>query len=161
MQPGDSITGINGQSLFIFQDISAELARSRNSTIILDFTRHGQPMSAQVSLGDDGKLGVSVMPFTAFLPVEHVRYTFWQSIPAGVQFGWETLASYVKQFRLVFTKEGAQSLGGFASIGRAVPHSVGLDDFLVHDGLPLHHSRLHEHPAHPGPGRRPHGVPAL
>ena len=121
MQPGDSITGINGQSLFIFQDISAELARSRNSTIILDFTRHGQPMSAQVSLGDDGKLGVSVMPFTAFLPVEHVRYTFWQSIPAGVQFGWETLASYVKQFKLVFTKEGAQSLGGFASIGQLFP----------------------------------------
>ena len=100
---------------------NAELTRLKNTEITLDFTRHGQPMSAQVALGNDGKLGVSVLPFTAFLPVEHVQYTFWQSIPAGVQFGWETLTSYVKQLKLVFTKEGAQSLGGFGAIGQLFP----------------------------------------
>ena len=30
---------------------------------------------------------------------------------------------YVKQFRLVFTKEGAQSLGGFGAIGSMFPAS--------------------------------------
>ncbi len=121
LQPGDSITGINGKELFIFQDIAAELALSKNTTATVDFVRHGQPMDARVSLGEDGKLGVSVFPFTAFMPVEHIQYTFWQSIPAGIQYGWETLTGYVKQFKLVFTKEGAKSLGGFGTIGQLFP----------------------------------------
>ena len=32
--------------------------------------------------------------------------------------GVETLTNYVKQFKLVFTKEGSKSLGGFGSIGQ-------------------------------------------
>lgn len=121
MQSGDSIIGINGKSMFIFQDIAAELEKSKNTSVTVDFMRKGQALSAQIDLGDDGKLGVSAMPFMVFFPLEHIQYTFLQSIPAGIQFGWETLTSYVKQFRLVFTKEGAQSLGGFAAIGQLFP----------------------------------------
>ena len=36
-------------------------------------------------------------------------------------YGWDMLKNYVKQFRLVFTKEGAQSLGGFGAIGGMFP----------------------------------------
>ena len=52
---------------------------------------------------------------------EHTDYSFWQAIPAGIRYGWDILAMYVKQFRLVFTKEGAQSLGGFGAIGSMFP----------------------------------------
>jgi regulator of sigma E protease len=44
-----------------------------------------------------------------------------QSIPAGIKMGVETLGSYIKQFKLVFTKEGAKSLGGFGAIGQLFP----------------------------------------
>lgn len=121
MQAGDSIVGINGQNMFIFQDIAKELDNFKNSTIDLDFVREGKAMTTRLELGGDGKLGVSVMPFVAFFPVEHIKYGFFQSIPAGFQFGWETLTSYVKQFKLVFTKEGAKSLGGFGTIGQLFP----------------------------------------
>jgi regulator of sigma E protease len=37
--------------------------------------------------------------------------------------GWETLTGYVKQLKLIFTKEGSQQLGGFGSIGKMFPES--------------------------------------
>nr|WP_255495861.1 RIP metalloprotease RseP [Paludibacter sp. 221] len=118
---GDSIIGVNGKSMFIFQEIAKELNESKNSVIDLEFVRNGKVFHSDVELGEDGKLGVSVTPFTAFFPVEHIKYDFFQSIPAGIQFGWETLTSYVKQFKLVFTKEGAKNLGGFGAIGQLFP----------------------------------------
>lgn len=121
MQSGDSIVGINGQSMFIFQDIAKELSKNKNSTIDLEFVRDGEKMNAEVILGDDGKLGVSVQPFVAFFPVEHVKYSFLQSIPAGIQFGWQTLTGYVKQFKLIFTKEGVKQIGSFGAIGQMFP----------------------------------------
>lgn len=51
----------------------------------------------------------------------HRDYTLLESIPAGWKLGWSFLESYVKQFRLVFTKEGAQSVGGFGAIGSMFP----------------------------------------
>ena len=53
--------------------------------------------------------------------LEHKTYSFFSAIPNGIIKGWETLVNYVKQFRLVFTKEGAQSLGGFIAIGNVFP----------------------------------------
>ena len=35
--------------------------------------------------------------------------------------GWDFLVSYVKQFRVIFTKEGAQSVGGFGAISNMFP----------------------------------------
>ena len=49
------------------------------------------------------------------------RYGFWASIPAGIRYGWNTLRGYVSDFRYVFTREGAKSLGGFGTIGSIFP----------------------------------------
>ena len=48
-------------------------------------------------------------------------YTLLQSIPRGVELGWNKLVTYVQSLKLVFTKEGAQSLGGFGSLGSIFP----------------------------------------
>ena len=56
-----------------------------------------------------------------YFATEHTSYSFLQSIPAGIKYGWGILVTYVKQFRLVFTKEGAQSVGGFGAIGSMFP----------------------------------------
>ena len=52
---------------------------------------------------------------------EKIEYNIFESIPAGIQVGTETLVNYVKQFKLVFTKEGASQLGGFGAIGSMFP----------------------------------------
>ena len=76
-------------------------------------------MTTRAFLGDQCKLGI--VPKLDIFAFEQTDYTFWQAIPAGIQYGWDILAMYVKQFRLVFTKEGAQSVGGFGAIGSMFP----------------------------------------
>lgn len=90
-------------------------------TIEIGYYRNGQYRTTRTLLGDQCKLGVIMRPKYEFFRVDHTDYTFFQAIPAGIQYGWDMLTMYVKQFRLVFTKEGAQSLGGFEPIGQMFP----------------------------------------
>ena len=74
-----------------------------------------------LTLGNDGKLGVMLKSPEEVFDVIHNDYTFLQAIPAGIGFGWETLTKYVSSLKLLFTKEGAQSLGGFGTLGSLFP----------------------------------------
>ncbi|MBP1664253.1 MAG: peptidase [Bacteroidetes bacterium] len=111
--PGDSVIGVNGKEMNIFQDISAELSASKNSLITVTYVRKGITENTEIQINDDGKLGVYMNPPTNYIQSEKEEYGFFKSIPAGIKMGVETLSSYIKQFKLVFTKEGAKSLGGF------------------------------------------------
>ncbi len=121
LQSGDSIIGINGKQLFIFQDIAAELDASKNTSIHLSYVRKGQTMLSEIQLNETGKLGVGVRSIASFLQTKRIQYGFFASIPAGINLGMEKLTSYVKGFKLVFTKEGSKQLGGFGSIGKMFP----------------------------------------
>jgi len=118
---GDSIVGVNGKSLSIFQDVVAELDASRNTQIDINYVRKGAVLQSKIQLDETAKIGVIPAPLATFLPVNHISYGFLASVPAGINLGWETLTSYVKQFKLVFTKEGSKQLGGFGSIGKMFP----------------------------------------
>ena len=86
-------------------------------------------MQARLFIGDQAMIGVTrVMPWD-YYSVVHTSYTFWEAIPAGIQYGWDMLVMYVKQFRLVFTKEGAQSMGGFGAISNMFPDVWNWHDF--------------------------------
>ena len=82
-------------------------------------------------LGDQAAMGVYMKGLYSFYPLEHTDYTFWQAIPAGIKSGWDMLVLYVKQFRLIFTKEGAQSVGGFGAIGNMFPNVWDWHQFWV------------------------------
>lgn len=121
LQSGDSIIGINGKQLSIYQDIAAELDASRNMHINLSYVRKGKTMQSEIQLTSDGKLGVGLLPPYNFLKVKHIEYGLLASVPAGISLGWETLTSYVKGFKLAFTKEGVKQMGGFGAIGKMFP----------------------------------------
>jgi regulator of sigma E protease len=60
------------------------------------------------------KMGITVLiPYS----YETKEFGFFASIPAGIAYGWNTLVGYVSDFKYIFTKEGATSLGGFVTIG--------------------------------------------
>jgi regulator of sigma E protease len=73
-----------------------------------------------VTASNDFKIGVPNPTHNEYQPVK-MEYGFFSSIPAGIRYGWNTLKSYVGDFRYVFTKEGAKSLGGFGTIGSIFP----------------------------------------
>ncbi|OIP84202.1 MAG: RIP metalloprotease RseP [Porphyromonadaceae bacterium CG2_30_38_12] len=123
LQANDSVVGINGSSLFLFQDIAQALDAAKGKTIRLDYVRSGKLQHTKIAVSENGKLGVGVKQAFDFFPTKRITYSFVEAIPAGINLGWETLASYVKQLKLVFSKEGAKQLGGFGSIGKMFPQT--------------------------------------
>lgn len=119
IQKGDSIVAVAGVPTPCNVMMTAELQRHPCDSVTVDYYRQGELQQARLFIGDQGLMGVAVK--WNIFEFEHTDYNFWQSIPAGIKYGWDVLAMYVKQFRLVFTKEGAQSLGGFGAIGSMFP----------------------------------------
>jgi len=135
LQSGDSVISINGKSLFIFQDIAAELDASRNTQIELGYVRKGMILKSKIQLDETAKLGVQMIPGSQFMPTKQIKYGFLASIPAGINLGWGTLTSYVKQLKLVFTKEGSKQLGGFGAIGKMFPKTWDWEIFWKNTAL--------------------------
>lgn len=121
LEPGDSIIGINGIYLNTFTDVRLMLDSLKSSSVTLGFIRGNLIINKAFILPEDGQLGTSIKNPTLFFETTRTEYGFFQSIPAGIKLGCSTLVNYIKQFRLVFTKEGAQSLGGFIAIGNIFP----------------------------------------
>ncbi len=125
LQHGDSIIAVNGVFTPAYQDVIAELSKYACDSVTITCYPQGNcqllTVNYQLYLGDEAKLGVYTMNPYNYLQTKKIEYGFFESIPAGCKLGWETLVSYVKQFKLVFTKEGAQSLGGFGAIGSLFP----------------------------------------
>lgn len=122
LQPNDSIIGINDKHLVAYSDIVKELDTLKGETITISFVRNNSTMSLPLTLTEEGKMGVQIDPnLTRYFKTKKIEYGFFESFPAGIKQGWEGLVNYIKQFRLVFTKAGAQSVGGFVAIGNMFP----------------------------------------
>lgn len=122
LMAGDSIIAIGGDSVWAYQDVTAALQAYACDSVQITFVRSGEVMRSSAYLGDEAKLGVyTVNPYDRYIKTEKEEYGFWASIPAGAVYGWDVLVSYVKQMKLVFTKEGSKSLGGFGAIGSLFP----------------------------------------
>ena len=114
---GDSVVSVMGVSTPSAYEVQNELKKHPCENITVGYYRAGEYQTAEAFMGDQCLLGVGTKPLIEFYEVQTVHYGFFESMKRGIEHGWETLAMYVKQFKLVFTKEGAQSLGGFGAIG--------------------------------------------
>ena len=121
LQPGDSIVSINGIVTPSFYEVGEVLAQNKDQDVLVGFYRGGVPQTLTLHTDTAGKMGVySVSPFDIYQTVTR-KYGFFESFPAGVMLGVNTLKGYVSDMKYVFTKEGASSLGGFGTIGSLVP----------------------------------------
>ena len=123
MQEGDSIVALNGIPTASFSEFASKIARYTNQKVVVSYYRNNSLDSVAMTLDANGKIGAYSKDYTADLKVEHTSYGFFESIPKGISHGVETLVSYVKQFKLVFSKEGASQIGGFGSIGSLYPQN--------------------------------------
>lgn len=121
LQERDSLVGINGATDMDAADIMTGLALHKGEVINLEYYRNGVHRTAQITPSDAGKIGVGVeSPYNVYQTISK-RYNFFASFPAGIRIGWSTITNYVKSLSLIFTKEGAQSLGGFGTIASIFP----------------------------------------
>ena len=123
MQIGDSIVGVNGNKAIFGDEVRPYFAEFAGDSIQLDFYRGDSLMTASLVVNADSTIGIALRPAITAADLTHIDYTFLEAIPAGIQRGWDMLYNYVRQFKLVFTKEGAQSLGGFGTMGSIFPET--------------------------------------
>ncbi len=125
LQRGDSIVGLNGTALSSFNEYSELIQKMQESkasrTVELTYIRQGEAYTVPVTLDSLYKGGAYPYGFAHFFPVHKKEYGFFEAIPAGISLGVNTLNGYVSDMKYVFTKEGANSLGGFGTIGSIFP----------------------------------------
>lgn len=124
MLPGDSVVCVNGKPMATFSEISSELTASAGDSVTVAFYRNDALDSVSMVLPADGKMGVQLVSELGDLfEVNHIDYTVWQAIPAGISHGWKTMVTYVSSLKILFSKNGAQNLGGFGTLGSLFPKS--------------------------------------
>lgn len=122
MMKGDKLKAINGEHFQYFDQFRSRMRQLRGKDIVVAVDRNGISKELSITLGEDGMIGVQpkVVPYFEF---EVHEYGFLESIPAGINRGFEKMGAYLKQFKLIFSSEakGYKSIGGFISIGNIFP----------------------------------------
>lgn len=117
----DRIIAIDTIQTPAFYDFANKIQFYKGTTTTITVLRNDEEIKIPISISPEAMIGVGVRPLQKLYKFEKVEYGFFQSIPAGVMLGINTLGGYIKQFKLVFTKEGAKQVGGFAAIGSLFP----------------------------------------
>ena len=125
IQRGDAIKMVNGEPTIFWNDLTSKVAENaENEAMNLTFERDGSLIELEVTPDAEKQLGVyrfSNSIQDEEIVVRHKDYTFSESINVGMSKAYWTLMDYVSQFKFVFTKKGATSLGGFITIGSIFP----------------------------------------
>jgi regulator of sigma E protease len=112
-----------------------ELVKHTGEKTTISFYRNGERMSVPVAVNKSGKIGIGNRSPHNYLDIRRHTYGFFEAFPAGMKKGVNILVGYVKQLRLIFTKEGAQKVGGFGTIGSLFPASWDWSSFWYTTGL--------------------------
>jgi regulator of sigma E protease len=118
----DVLTGMDSIKFTYYDEFQKYLSENREKVIILNILRKGEPLNIEVKPTETGQLGVYRYVENVF-ELKTVRYGFFESFPAGIRKGINTVGDYLKQFRILFSKgnKAYESLGGFITIGSIFP----------------------------------------
>lgn len=125
MKKGDYLIAVNNLSTPYVQDCRREFEKNKGKKVNLTILRNNDTIVAACDVTAEGKIGVAYAGPKTFLQTSKTEYGFFESIPAGLDVAVETLVGYVKQFKLIFTKEGASNLGSFGTLGSLFPDDFG------------------------------------
>lgn len=131
LKVGDKITAVNGKATVDHNEIVNALVnlqaklneesshldsmKCRNITLVVN-----NKDTLKATLTPEFTLGfAATIPYQDKITVK--KYGFFESFPAGIRLGWDTIKSYVDQMKYLFTKKGARSVGGFIGIGKIFP----------------------------------------
>jgi regulator of sigma E protease len=121
---GDDLIGVDNKIFVYFDEFQKYLFENKERPIVLNLLRKGESLNIPVKPTASGLLGINPS-FTLgqIFDFKTIRYGFFESFPAGIDKGLKTVADYLKQFKLIFSKntKAYESLGGFITIGNIFP----------------------------------------
>lgn len=120
----DELIGLDNNKFKWYDEFQTYLASNKNRPVTMNILRNGQPVDITITPMAEGFLGiVRTWSVDSIFELKTIRYGFIESIPAGIKKGFTTIRDYLKQFKLIFSKDtkAYESLGGFITIGNIFP----------------------------------------
>lgn len=120
----DELVGLDNNSFTWYDEFQNYLKVNRSRTIVMNLLRGGEKIDIPVTPTAAGMLGIaSSRTFDRIFELKTIRYGFLESIPAGIAKGFKTIGDYLKQFKIIFSRntKAYESLGGFITIGSIFP----------------------------------------
>ncbi len=117
IKKGDRIMKVDSINTY-FQTMSAAMQKFKNKDVQLSVVSNGQTHIVTAHVNDSGQIGVVITRDS--LPLIHNSYSFFESIPIGLNRTFATIGNVAKQLNIMFTVKGAhKQIGGFYSIGKS------------------------------------------
>lgn len=121
VEAGDRFIKVGTVETPSYTEFAAELLKNAGKPTVMTIERDGKTIEIEATPTADGKLGFALTPPSEIYPVTVIDYDLLQSVPKGISNGVNTFGNYISSLKYVFTKRGAESLGGFGSIGAMFP----------------------------------------
>ncbi len=125
LQAGDEVSGLDSIKFTYADEFQRYLQENKSRPVTVNLSRNGADLNIAVTPTSAGLLGISYTgkPLDQIFELKTIKYGFFQSVPAGIEKGFKTIADYLKQFKLLFSKHSKayESLGGFITIGKIFP----------------------------------------
>ena len=119
IQSGDRIISINNESIYDWSSFTKWIKNNSDDIIDVIVERGDSNYNISINRNDDGTIGV--WKKNTGIETINEKIGFVDSVKQGFNYGYWTLYEYVAQFSFIFTKKGAQQLGGFGTIGNIFP----------------------------------------
>lgn len=126
LQEGDEIIAINDTirrgALEFLPALEGRAGQTVDITVLRRGTAGLDTVVLPIKLDGASKIGFQLEnDMRKLFNVTTERYGFFESFPVGISKGVKKMTDYVSSLKYVFTKEGAQSVGGFGAIGNMFP----------------------------------------
>jgi regulator of sigma E protease len=121
---GDELIGLDSLKFTYFDEFQKYLLDNKGRAIVLNLLRKDGPVNISVTPTPSGLLGINkTWSVNEIFELKTIKYGFIESFPAGINKGFKTVSDYLKQFKLIFSKNSKayESLGGFITIGNIFP----------------------------------------
>ncbi len=121
---GDEVLGLDGLRFEWYDEFQNYIAQRKSIPVAVNVLRDSVNVDIPVVPTEAGFLGImSSRTYDMIFELKTVKYGFFESIPAGISKGFKTVGDYLKQFKLIFSKDtkAYESLGGFITIGSIFP----------------------------------------
>jgi regulator of sigma E protease len=118
---GDKIVSVNGVETLNWASLSELIKANPNQEVTLNIYRNGELKTISVTPNLEGTIGINNFGYEYDNAYKEVKYSFIESLGGGINYGYNVLTDYVKQFKYVFTSEGATQVGGFGAIANLFP----------------------------------------
>ena len=132
--PGDIVIRIDGADVFTPEDVTREIHKNPNKTIVFEWKRNGQTMSSYVTPNEYGKIGIGIgVQLNGPSIIE--KYNVFEAFTVGTADLVNFTGLYLKSFGQIITGKASfkQSVGGPIRIAEMASQTAkqGLVPFLT------------------------------